>query len=496
MNDLVLLSPIWLSALTGILVMLIDVMAQRDQKPGYLGYVGAAGLGIAGALAAVLWRDGATLTTPFLKGVFTFGPYSLFFGLVVLMMGVASLLIAPDYLNQQDADQGEFYVLIAFSASGMLVFVAATDLIATFLGLETMSLSIYALAASNRNSAISAEAGMKYFILGGLASGFLLFGVAFLYGITGSTNIVTIGKYFMSNPPLGVAVLPSFAMVMLIIGLGFKVAAVPFHFWTPDVYQGSPTPVTIWMAGAVKAAGFAVLARLLLTMFHSDAFDSLAFNYKNVILILALLTMTYGNIVGIVQTDVKRILAYSSIAHAGYVLLGLYAIGTTGLLDSSVPFYLFTYAVATIVSFGVVTLMGGAMNEDTSLDRFAGFGRRHPLLGLILIISLLSLAGIPPFAGFASKFYLFRDVLQSNMKHNLPVVIFALVNSLIAVYYYLRIIVAAYMETEQRDDTSYVSIVSYVTIGAAAVALIVIGIYPSTFIEISRVASTHSMLLK
>ena len=496
MNDLVLLSPIWLSALTGILVMLIDVMAQKDQKPGYLGYVAATGLGISGLLAAFLWRHGAALTTPFLTGVFSFGPYSLFFGLIVLMMGVASLLIAPDYLNQQSADQGEFYILTAFSASGMLVFVAATDLIAMFVGLETMSLSIYAMAASNRNSAISAEAGMKYFILGGLASSFLLMGVAFLYGVTGSTNIIDIGQYFMVNPPLGAAILPSFAMAMIIIGLGFKIAAVPFHFWTPDVYQGSPTPVTIWMAGAVKAAGFAVLARLLLTMFHANTFDSLSFNYKQIILILALLTMTYGNIVGIVQTDVKRILAYSSIAHAGYILLGVYAVTDKGFLDSSVAFYLLTYAVATIASFGVVALMGGEMNEDTSLDRFAGFGRRHPMLGLILTISLLSLAGIPPFAGFAGKFYLFKDVMQADVQRNLPFVIFALVNSLIAVYYYLRIIVSAYMEGEQRDDTSYPSVVSYITIGTAAVALIVIGVYPSAFIEIARIASTHSLLLK
>ncbi len=428
MNDIVLLSPIWLSALTGLLVMLIDVLAARDQRPGYLGYVTATGMVVSGALALFLWRHGAALTSPFLKGVFSFGPYTLFFGLIVLMMAAASLIIAPDYLRQQDADQGEFYVLAAFSASGMLVFVAATDLVAVFLGLETMSLSIYAMTASNPRSAVGAEAGMKYFVLGGLASSFLLLGTAFLYGITGSTNIVDIGNYFMVNPPLGAAILPSFAMALVIIGLGFKIAAVPFHFWTPDVYQGAPTPVTVWMAGAVKAAGFAVFGRLLLTMFHANTFMHIAFNYKLVVLALALLTMTYGNLVGIVQTDVKRILAYSSIAHAGYILLGVYAVGTSGLLDSSVGFYLLTYAVATIASFGVVTLMGGSMNEDTSLDRFAGFGRRHPLLGLLLTISLLSLAGIPPFAGFAGKFYLFKDVLQSNVQYNLPVVIFALVN--------------------------------------------------------------------
>ena len=493
MNPILAISPIIFTALLGMIVLMIDVLSSKDADRGFLGYITAAGFAIIGAFTAYVWKDHVQLTSPFLSSMLQIDTFGMFFTEIVLLTGIGAAVVAADHMRQQNASHGEIFGLLAFSAAGMMVFITAIDFIVMFVGLETMSLSIYAMAASKRQSSISMESGLKYFILGGLASAFLLMGVAFLYGITGSTNLIEISNFFAQKAPGRLFILYLGGMVFIMAGLAFKIAAVPFHFWTPDVYQGAPTPITMWMAGSVKAAAFAVLARVVLSLSHSHIIMGLKINPVMLILLLSLITMTYGNLVGIVQTDAKRILAYSSIAHAGYILLGLYAIGPAGLLRPSVAFYLFTYAVATVGAFGVLALIGGNDNEDTSLDRLSGFGRNHPLLGLILTVSVLSLAGIPPFAGFTAKFYLFKEVLLADPKHNLPFVLFAVVNSLVALYYYLKIVVAIYMQPQQRTDTTYASIATYVTVGAAVVFILFVGIIPTPFMHWARQAVAFSI---
>ena len=494
MNPILAISPIWITALLGIVVLMLDALSPKEGGRGFLGYVSAGGMALIALWTAWLWKGHVQLDSGFLSGMLQVDTFGMFFTEIVFLTGIGAAVVAADHMVQQHSNHGEVFGLLVLSATGMIVFITAIDLIVMFLGLETMSLAIYAMAASKQHSSKSTEAGLKYFVLGGLASAFLLFGTAMLYGVTGSTNLQTIARYYSVNPADMAFVLYLAGLAFILVGLGFKIAAVPFHFWTPDVYQGAPTPITMWMAGAVKAAGFAVFARVVLTLVHPEPVMHLKYAPMGIVLILALLTMTYGNIVGIVQDDVKRILAYSSIAHAGYLLLGVYAVGPEGLLKPSVVFYLLTYALATVGAFGVISLVGGDDNEDLSLDRMAGFGRNHPLLGLLLMVSVLSLAGIPPFAGFTAKFYLFKEVLEADPRGNLPYVIFAVVNSLIALYYYLRIVVAIYMEPQQRDDKTYASIATYIAVGVAVAGILVFGLIPSPLMVLARHAVAFSVL--
>ena len=487
MNDLLLLMPIVICALTGVLVMALDLLSGRTEGKGFLGYVTALGLGSAALAAVMWWRGVPVFEAPYLSGMLLTDTYAAFFALLILGAGAAAALFSVDHLREQGFDGGEHYALLAFSTAGALAFISANDLITLFLGLEIMSLAVYVMAAGKRSSAFAAEAGMKYFILGGLASAFLLFGVALLYGATGKLDLSGIVAG-LRGAHEGGAVLPQVAMVMLLVALGFKAAVVPFHQWTPDVYEGAPTPVTVYMAGAIKAAAFAVLARLLLSLFPAGLTSEWPLTLRDALLFLAVLTMVVGNVLGIVQDNVKRILAYSSIAHAGYILLGVWATGATGDLNDGVPFYLLGYVVATVGAFGVVSLLGARGEEDMSLGRFAGLGRRHPVLALILMVCVLSLAGIPPLAGFLGKFYLFKQVLAADPDGNVVWVVVAVLNSLLALYYYLRIVLYAYFrEPEGEPAPAIRSVPGYVAAGIAALIVIWVGLFPGQFLA----ASTH-----
>lgn len=501
MKDLLTLSPILLCATTGILVMIVDLLSGRKGPRGFLGYLTTAGFAVTALFAVTFWK-GDALEAPFLSGILVLDGFAAFFAVLILFSGAGAALFSIHYLPEHGSERGEYYALMSFSVCGALVFLTATDLIALFLGLEVMSLAVYVMAAMKQSSAFSAEAGMKYFILGGLASAFLLFGVAFLYGATGSLNIVEIGRYFLDNDPSANPLFPQLALVLLLTAMGFKVAAVPFHMWTPDVYEGAPTPVTVFMAGAVKAVGFAVLARLLLTIYQSPAFLAMPVAVPDMLLVLAILTMFVGNLLGIVQDNVKRILAYSSIAHAGYLLLGVYAMdgvaGSPGatILNGGVPFYMLTYVVATVGAFGIVSLLGRRGEENMSLDHVAGLGKRHPVLSALLLVCILSLAGIPPLAGFMGKFYLFKEILALDTTGNLPWVIIAVLNSFIAVYYYLRIAVYVYFrEPEGEPVTAIRSMPGYLCAGIAAIASIWIGLFPASYIQASEEAAKSSSLV-
>ncbi len=494
MKDLFTLAPVWGSALVGLLALVLDLLAPRRGPRGFLGYVVAAGLAAIGVCAALLWSAGAPLEAPFLHDILRLDAYVAFFAVLIAFAGAATALFSVHHLPEHGAEHGEFYVLLAFSVTGALCMVAANDLPTLFLGLEVMSLAVYVLCASKKSSPFATEAGMKYFVLGGFASAFLLLGIAFLYGATGSLNLEGVARALSAGTSEGGVTFAQVALLLFLVALGFKVAAVPFHMWTPDVYEGAPTPVTLFMAGAVKAAGFAVFGRVVLTAFQAPAFASLPVTAPGAFLFLSVATMVVGNVLGIVQDNVKRILAYSSIAHAGYLLLGLYA--SKGSVNAGVPFYLLTYVIATVGAFGVLALLGRAGVEDLSLDRVAGLARRHPVLAALLLVALLSLAGIPPFAGFMGKFYLFREVLRADPQANVLWVVVAVLNSLVALYYYLRIAVYLYFrEPEGEPAHTIASIPGYVAAGVAALLALIVGVFPTRFIAASEEAAARSVLV-
>ena len=497
MSDLLLLSPILLCGLTGVLVLVLDLLAAPGTS-GFLGYVVAAGFALSGVAAFAAWGGDTPFSAPYLTGMLHPDACARFFAVLCLAAGAFTALLFVTGLAVEGIDQGEIHALLAFSATGMLVVIAAIDLVAIFLGLEILSLALYALTASKRTSPVCVEAGVKYFVLGGVATALFLFGVALLFGATGKFDLVGIARHFAEHDPTRDWILPQTALLFLVAALGFKVAAVPFHFWTPDVYEGAPSPVVPFMAGAVKAAGFAVLARILLTVYQDPGFQALPLAVPDVLLVLAVASMTIGNLLGIVQTDVRRILAYSSIAHAGYVLLGVYATrelpGDLDGLGPSVPFYVATYAAATLGAFGIVSLVAG--RGDANLDRLAGMGRRHPLLSFLLLLCLLSLAGVPPLAGFLGKFELFRDVLSADPERNLPWVLVAVLNSVVALYYYLCVAVAVCFRDAAGDATpTNRSIPGALAVGAAALFCVYAGLFPGKLLTASDQAARAAVIV-
>jgi NADH-quinone oxidoreductase subunit N len=373
-------------------------------------------------------------------GMFVHDGFTVFFTLLFCAIGVFSVLLSWDYVRRTRINQAEYYALVLFATVGMIVMAASNDLITIFLGLELMSLALYVLVGFRRTHLESNEAALKYFLLGAFASGFLLYGIALLYGATGTTGLGRMAT-FLSDSPLQANPLLIVGVVLLLVGFGFKVAAVPFHMWTPDAYEGAPTSVTAFMSVGAKAAGFAALLRVALKVLgdiHIDWAPLLAW--------VAILTMTVGNVTALLQTNLKRMLAYSSIAHAGYVLVAVVAGGPAGA--SAALFYLVVYSVTNLGAFGVLTLLGREQEERVQIADLAGLGFRRPLLGIAMTVFMLSLGGIPPTAGFMGKVYVFGVALQA---HQIPLVIVGMLNSVISVFYYLRVTVAMYMEEPQGE---------------------------------------------
>ena len=391
-------------------------------------------------------------------------------------MAAVTILSSIQYVRDTKIHEGEFYALVLFATVGMILMAAANDLIVFFLGLETMSIAVYVLTGIWRASSRASEAAMKYFVMGAFATGFLLYGIALIYGATGSTNLNQISAYLlepMSDWPLYLAG----GGFLLLIGFAFKVGAVPFHFWIPDVYEGAPTPVTGFMAVAVKAAAFAAWARVL--MHKLAAFDS---DWENPLWVLCIVTMTVGNLLAITQSSVKRMLAYSSIAHAGYILIAL----VVGEEWGGIPllFYLLTYACMTVGAFAVVTSLTDEDNVRENYSDFAGLGFKRPFLGMAMSLFMLSLAGFPPLAGFTGKFYMFRSAVLSG---DTTLAIIGVLNSLLSVVYYLRVIVAMYMEEGGAEGKSFgQSPYLYLAIALAVAGTLYLGIAPARALEWSR----------
>ncbi len=428
-SDFIAILPVIILSIFGIYLMVQGVFSVRMHKLT-LPYIALFGIILAFASNFMLIGEPYTAFQDMVR----VDRLTVAFNFIFLLAAALSVLMVNSYSEQEHIEFIEFTPLLLFSTVGMMLMGSAENLIMIFLGLETMSIALYVMAAFRKFNRQSLEAGLKYFLLGAFATGFLLYGMALIYGAAGTANLSKLTEYFSQNS-LNLDLLALLGLGLLIIGFGFKVALVPFHMWTPDVYQGAPIPVTAYMAVGAKAAGFAAILRVI-----SLAAGRVSFEWMEILWVLAVLTMTVGNIIALVQDDIKRMLAYSSIAHAGYILIGVVA--ANEMTISSVLFYLMVYLFMNLGAFAVAGLVSGKNESFVKIKHFSGLGRTQPMLGLAMTVFMFSLAGFPPTGGFMGKLNLFSAALKSGF---VWLVIFGAINTLISVYYYIRVVVAMYM---------------------------------------------------
>ena len=488
LHDVYLLSPELSLAALGLVVILLDMAFRRK---GLLALVSVVGLAIPLAFSIALWSDlagepGAQMTGIF--GTLSVDKFSLFFKFLVL--GVVGLVVMSSvgYVSNLRLVPGEYHGLMLFSASGMMLLASTTDLISIYIALELTSLPLAALAAFQRDSR-STEAGMKFLLLSAMSSAVLLYGMAMVYGFTGTTYLPGIFER------LGAALDPSvpfgsyglfLGVVMVAAGFGFKISAVPFQMWVPDVYEGAPTPVTAFLSVASKAAGFAVILRVFYV-----AFGEVSLDWAALFAVLSALSMTVGNLVAIAQSNIKRMLAYSTIAHAGYLLAGVAAIaarvpdGESSIGPSGVLFYLVAYAVTNLAAFFAIIAITNRTGSEM-ISSFAGMGRRAPFLAIILAFSMVSLLGIPPTAGFMGKLYIFSAAMKADLAW---LVLLGVLNSAVSAYYYLRVVRLMYMtdpEDERGVPVAHVSMLALLLTGLGILAL---GVFPGPLMNLVETAA-------
>lgn len=458
--------PELLMVLFAMLVMVAD-MVTSDERPGgkaVLPWLALAGVIVTGFVCVQQW--GGPVET--FQNMAVNDHFALSLRLIVLVATGLAILLSAGYIQSVNRQTGEYYTLLLLCATGMMAMGSATDLIVVFLALEVFSLGLYILTGLNRRSPRSSEAAMKYFLLGAFASAFFVYGAALVYGATGSTQYSVIAQMIGDGQADMSLLYPGIAL--LLVGFGFKVSLAPFHMWTPDVYQGAPTPVTAFMSVGTKAAAFAAFIRVLLV-----ALPATQASWGWALAVLAIITMTLGNLAALRQTSLKRMLAYSSIAHAGYVLVGL-AAGNAAGADAAL-FYLFTYAFMNIGAFAVIMILERADENDALQNRAAGLAQRWPMLALVMAVFMLSLSGVPPLAGFFGKLLVFKAAVDGGWAW---LAVIGMLNSAIGAYYYLRVTVAMYFDqptaeslTERRSWGAL-----NLGIGLAAVFTVAIGLYP------------------
>lgn len=466
--DIISVSPIIFLSVFSLLLLIVDASFKRPANA--VCWITLIGLTITGLL---------TVNTYFASGTSSFdgmvfvGKFPAFFEIVFVVSAALTVLLSKTYLEREGVHFGEFYALIIFSTIGMMLMASARDLMVLFIGLELMSISLYVLAGYVRRDARSNEASLKYFLLGAFATGFFLFGISLVYGASGTTNLTAILNKFPSiqnNPILWIGA------ALILVGLSFKISAVPFHMWVPDVYEGSPTTVSGFMSTGGKAAAFSALVIVFNYSVHPSR------ELQSVIAYLAVFTMILGNIVALVQQNIKRMLAYSSIAHAGYALIGIAsanALGRTGVL-----YYMLAYTFMQIGAFGVVSVLENKEGKYLLISDYEGLSFRHPIIAALMALFMFSLAGLPPFAGFFGKYYLFASAISANMTW---LAIAGVLASVVSVYFYLNVVVNMYFK-DLFEGTAYAA-VSKLAVAAliiAAVAVVLLGIAPAYVVALTE----------
>jgi len=469
MTDYLAVVPLVCVWLGGIAAM----MAEAFRSPGER--MPIAGLGIVGLLAAgvssvLLWNRNAASF-----GVITADNFGLFVMLVLVLVGIVTLALSPQIVERDGINAGEYYALTLFALGGMMLMAVANDLLVIFIALEILSLGVYILTAIRRESREGAEAAFKYFLLGGFSSAFFLYGIAFTYGIAGTTNLEEI-VVVMASRSAESEMLTYLALGLLLVGFAFKVSAVPFHMWTPDAYQGAPAVVAAFMSAGVKAAAFAAFVRVFLS-----AFGSLQAQWEPIVWMLSAASMILGVLGGVVQRNVRRMLAYSSIAHAGYLLMAMAAGNDVG--KGAILFYLLTYALTSLGAFGVTALVGARETGNDDLADYAGLATRQPLLALLMTIFLLSLGGFPPTAGFIGKWYLFNAAVTAG---DYGLAIIGVLTSVVSVYFYLRVVVMMYMSDEvSTAPVTQPSAASIFALAVPTVATLYLGLLPTRILDLA-----------
>ena len=471
-NDFQTILPLTILTVWACALLLADLFIPKGEK-WITAVLAAAGLAI--TLGFTLAQIGRPAVTGF-SGMVAQDGFSTFLSALLLVSGLFGIALAYGYVKRMGIERGEYYTLLLFSVVGMMLMAQAADLIIVFLALELLSIPLYVLAAFNRKMVTSEEAGIKYFLLGAFSTGFVVYGIALVFGATGTTSLAGI----LASTPTSVLLL-TIGAALILVGFGFKVAAVPFHMWTPDVYQGAPTAVTAFMAAGAKIAGFAALLRVF-----STAFSSLAVDFTPILWALAAVTMIVGNLLAISQSDIKRMLAYSSIAHAGYILMAFVPYGNPEVAPISIAagiFYLVAYAVTNFGSWGVVIALEQSEGRGLAISDYAGLGRKRPALAAAMTIFMLSLIGLPPTLGLVGKFYLFRSVIAGGF-YGLAII--GVVSSLISAFYYLRVVVNMYMR--EGEPTAEREFWLDLTWGAMALVTVIVSFTPQWLFVLASTA--------
>jgi NADH-quinone oxidoreductase subunit N len=478
-RELIPLLPQLIVLAAGMLIMLLEPFTAPEHK-SRLGRIAVLATALAAYGLSFHWVAQPRLI---LGQTLLIDQFSVFFQWLFLVIIGTSVLISIKFNERESIKRGEYHSLLLFASSGMFLMAASVDLIVTFLGIEILSIATYILAGFKREDPRSNESSLKYFLLGSFATAFLLYGIALIYGATGSTNYQVIAE--VATLPGGAQTTMIVGLALLLVGFGFKVALVPFHTWAPDVYEGAPSPVTAFMIVGPKAAGFAALLRLL---FY--ALPALSSDWSFLLWLLSILTMTLGNVVAILQTNLKRMLAYSSIAHAGYILIGIVINSRNGL--GAVLFYLVAYTVMNLGALSIILSLSGKGDSRVHLDDYAGLARRAPVLAAALSLFLISLAGIPLTAGFMGKFYLFSAAIQRGYT---GLAILGVLNSVVSVYYYFRVMIVMYMK-EATAETPTPEPIALPVLGIvliSAIAVLWLGVFPS---QILNLAGHSALALK
>jgi NADH-quinone oxidoreductase subunit N len=469
-TDYLSILPSTLLAVWGMALLMIELVLKRKALVGWLAL---AGFVVAGAATVLLWGQSGFG----FSGMVILDPYGLFFSLVGIVAGGLAVLQSFNYIRDRGIGRGEYYALLMFSVCGITLMSTANNLVVVFIALEVLSLPLYVLSGFAWPEPRSEEAAMKYFLLGAFSSSFLLFGVALVYGATGTTDLTVLSQNLTRSPLLLIGA------GLLLVGLGFKIAVVPFHMWTPDVYEGAPTPVTGFMSVGAKVAGFATLVRVF-----AFAFGALQADWVQIVAALAAVTMILGNVVAIAQNNLKRMLGYSSIAHAGYILMGVAATGGEGreLGVAGAMFYLLAYAFTNLGAFAVMAMLANKQGEDQSYEAYRGLARRNLPAAAAMAFFMLSLTGIPLTGGFTGKYYLFWSAVQSDLVWLAAV---GVLTSVVSAFYYLRVVIEMFMREPSKDvePVRYRSL--NVSLALTSAATLILGVLPSGLLSLVQQAA-------